>query len=256
MYGLSSHSKEEIKKKVDSLFDKTAYRLLGPIPKFKSKLAAFLGLAAGATLSSLFLESLGNRYPTGIEQEVLKGILDGAYNYIDVLKNKTSNDIVQELEGMAREARLTGKRIPEDQISKTIQEGLEKARSGLIKIADSESTKARNLASMMDITKRNSSIGEKDPIVMFIGPNDNKTCKECKRMFFMPDGVTPRLWKISELNAGYYKRGDSVPSVVSCHPFCRHTLTDVPSGYGFDNKGHITFIGLDHSELEKQRNGQ
>jgi len=253
MYSISSYSKEQIKKKVDDLFDKTAFRLLGPIPKLRNKIIPFLGLAAGTTLVSLFLESLDNRYPTSLEQEVLKGILDGAFSYINVLKEKTSNDIVQQLEGMAREARFTGSRISEDQIIKIIKKGLDKAKTGLEAITAAESTKARNIGSIMDITKRAAIIGDKDPTVMFIGPNDGKTCEECKRMFFLKDGVTPRLWKVSELNGGYYKRGDSVASVLGCHPFCRHLPINVPHGYGFDKEGKITFVGLEHQELEKQR---
>jgi hypothetical protein len=69
----------------------------------------------------------------------------------------------------------------------------------------------------------------------------------------MPDKVTPRLFKLSELSAGYYKRGDTVPSILGQHPHCRCTIFYVPKDYGFDKKGHITFIGSGHNELDKQR---
>jgi hypothetical protein len=69
----------------------------------------------------------------------------------------------------------------------------------------------------------------------------------------MPDKITPRLYRLSELNAGYFKRGDSVPSILGMHPRCKCTPFNVPSDFGFDTKGHITFISFGHSELEKQR---
>ena len=68
----------------------------------------------------------------------------------------------------------------------------------------------------------------------------------------MPNG-SPRLWKLSELSGGYHQRGQDFPSVMLLHPHCRCTMVMVPPGYGFDKKGHLTFVGLDHNELEKQR---
>jgi hypothetical protein len=69
----------------------------------------------------------------------------------------------------------------------------------------------------------------------------------------MPDGVTPRLWRMSECSGGYFKRGDSFPSILGLHPRCTHSPFSVPADWGFDGKGHLTFIGAGHKALEKQR---
>src|SRR5271165_6511781 len=247
MYGISSASKEQISKLVDDLFDKTALRFLGNVPKLQQKKNILIGFEQNINLANLFVQAMNNKYLNYIEQDVLKGILGGAYSYIDILKNKTSNNIIQQIEGLAREARISGEKIPKEDLDKIVNKELEKARSGLETIAASESTKARNLGSVMDISRAAAVDGIKDPVVGFAGINDNKTCEECKRLFLMPDGITPRLWYLSECSAGYFKRGDSVPSILGLHPHCRHIPFNVPSDWGFDSAGHITFKSIGYN---------
>ena len=253
MHGISSHSKAEIDKVVGDLFDKAALRLLGPIPKLHHKKITLLGFLEGATLATLFIQAMNNRYLNNTEGDVLKGILGGAFGYIETLKGKTTSAISERIDGLAREARIAKQPIPEAKLNEVIQEELGKAKSGLETIAMSEATKTRNLGSLMDITRKAALTGTLDPVIGFLGPYDGKTCEECVRMFLMPDKVTPRLWRLSECNGGYFKRGDAFPSILGLHPRCRHTPFNVPSDWGFDKSGHLTFIGLGHNALEKQR---
>ncbi len=253
MYGISSQSKEQIDKVVGDLFDKAALRLIGPIPKLHHKKITLLGFLEGATLATLFIQAMNNRYLNNTESDVLKGILGGTFGYIEALRTKTSTAISERIDGLAREARISKEPIPETKLNEVIQEELSKARSGMERIAASEATKARNLGSLMDITKKAAEVGNEDPTVCFLVIKDNVTCKECLKIHLMPDGITPRLWKLSELSGGYHVRGEDFPSVLLLHPHCRCTMIMVPTGYGFDKSGHLTFIGLDHNELEKQR---
>ena len=252
MYGISTQSKEQIDKVVGDLFDKAALRFLGPIPKLHHKKITLLGFLEGATLATLFIQAMNNRYLNNTEQDVMRGILGGAFGYIETLKSKTTNAISERIDGLAREARIAKEPIPEAILNEVIQEELGKARSGMERIAASEATKARNLGSLMDITKKASEVGDKDPTVCFLVIKDNVTCKECLKIHLMPDG-NPRLWKLSELAGGYHKRGEDFPSIMLLHPHCRCTMIMVPQGYGFDKKGFLTFIGIGHDALEEQR---
>jgi hypothetical protein len=253
MYGISSASKEQISKLVDDLFDRTALRFLGNVPKLQQKKTILIGFEQNANLANLFVQAMNNKYLNHIEQDVLKGILGGAYSYIDILKNKTSNNIIQQIEGLAREARASGDKIAKEELDSIVNKELDKARSGLETIAASESTKARNLGMTMDITRASAADGIKDPIVGFSVIRDDSTCESCIKACLMPDKITPRLFYLSELSAGYFKRGDSVPSILGQHPHCRCTIFNVPTDWGFDSKGHIGFIGIGHNELERQR---
>ena len=154
MHGIHSSTSESIKKVVDDLFDKSALRFLGHIPKLQHKKHTLIGFESVVGLSYLFLQAMNNRYLNNIEQDVLKGLLTGAYSYINVLKEKTSNDIVQKIEGIARESRISGEKIPQEELNVVIQEELDKAKSKMETILAAESTKTRNLGSVMKITKQ------------------------------------------------------------------------------------------------------
>lgn len=252
MQGISTQSKEQINRVVEDLFDKTALRLLGPIPKLHHKRFTLLGFLEGATLATLFIQALNNRYLNNTEQEVMRGILGGAFGYIETLKGKTATAISERLDGLAREARIANRAIPEEDLNQVLQEELGKAKSGLERIAASEATKTRNLGSLMDITRKAAEIGDKDPTVCFLVIKDAVTCKECIKIHLQPNG-NPRLWKLSELSGGYHVRGEDFPSILLLHPHCRCTMVYIPQGYGFDSKGHLTFIGAGHDEFAAQR---
>lgn len=252
MHGISSQSKQQIDKVVSDLFDKTALRLLGPIPKLHHKKVTLLGFAEGITLATLFVQAMNNNWLNNVEQDVITGILGGAFGYIEALKSKTTSAISERIDGLAREARIAKEPIAETKLNEVIQEELGKAKSGMERIAASEATKTRNLGSLMTITKKAAEMGDKDPTVCFLVIKDNVTCKECLKIHLMPNG-NPRLWKLSELSGGYHHRGEDFPSILLLHPHCRCTMIMVPPGYGFDKKGFLTFVGLDHNELDKQR---
>ena len=69
----------------------------------------------------------------------------------------------------------------------------------------------------------------------------------------LPDGVTPRVWKLSEVGAGYHKKGDLNPKIAGLHPHCRCCLTSLLNGFGFNSSGMVTYIGKGHDEFAKQR---
>lgn len=245
MYGISTSSKEQINRVVSDLFDKVALRLVGGLPKLQQRKNMLIGFESSTTLANLFVQAMGNKWANHIEQDVLKGILEGAYSYIDILKNKTSNSIVNRIEGLAREAHVIKDKVSEFELNRIIQEELEKAKSGLETIAASEGTKTRNLGMIMDITRAASSVGDTDPVIGFAVIRDGSTCESCISVNLMPDGVTPKLYKLSEVSAGYFKRGDKVPSILGQHPHCFTENQRIATDLGL-----FTFKELFESQLE------
>lgn len=72
-------------------------------------------------------------------------------------------------------------------------------------------------------------------------------CIHCKRLYLESDGVTPRLFKLSELvnngnNVGK-KVGDWLPITGTTHPNCTCPIAVMPEGFGFDARGDIEFKG-------------
>jgi hypothetical protein len=76
-------------------------------------------------------------------------------------------------------------------------------------------------------------------------------CDACVAAYLMEDGVTPRVFRLSELidngsNIGK-SRADRLPVIDSFHPFCVCELSWLPSGFGFDSKGQMTYVGKEKS---------
>lgn len=70
-------------------------------------------------------------------------------------------------------------------------------------------------------------------------------CPMCKKLYLMPDGVTPRVFKMSELlkNGTNYgkKQADWKPVMGTLHPNCLCTLNVKPPDTEFDQQGNLVY---------------
>jgi hypothetical protein len=253
MIGISSSGKEQISAVVEEMFDNIALQFIGDIPKLKNKKLLAISSKQNYGLSHLFVQAMQNKAPNAVEQDVLKSLLESANGYVESLKNRTRSNVTERIDGIIREAKYQNRKVSEQEIQDVLAEELGKARSHMQAIAESEATKLRNLGTMMDISRVASNLGDSDPTVFFVVVKDGSTCKECIRLHLMPDQMTPRLWKFSELKQGYHKRGEDNPSAFGEHPHCRCTLTYLSQGFGFDNSGKLSYKSEDYSAYERQR---
>ncbi len=253
MFGISSSGKEQIAKIIEDMFDSIALQFIGDIPKLKKAKSLVISSKRNLGLSNLFVQAMRNKAPNEIESDALKSLLESAFGYVESLKSKTKTNVTERIDGLAKEARMRNQKIDENEVNLVIAEEMAKAKSHMQAIAESEATKLRNLGTMMDISRVASSVGDNDPTVFFVVVKDGVTCKECMRLHLMPDQVTPRLWKFSELKQGYHKRGEDNPSAFGLHPHCRCTLTYLSQGFGFDKNGMLSYQGEDYSAYRSQR---
>lgn len=253
MIGISSSGKEQIANVVEDMFDTIALQFIGDIPKLRNKKLLTISSKRNYGLSHLFVQAMQNKAPNAVEQDVLKSLLESAFGYVESLKNRTRSNVTERIDGVIREAKLNGRTANESDIRDILQEELSKARSHMKAIAESEATKLRNLGTMMDISRVAANLGDNDPTVFFVVVKDGVTCKECIKLHLMPDQITPRLWKFSELKQGYHKRGEENPSAFGLHPHCRCTLTYLSAGFGFDRMGKVSYQREDYNAYGKQR---
>lgn len=253
MHGISSQGKEQINRIVEDLFDKIALHFIGNIPKLAHKKLLLIGHKPNLGLAQLFVQSLQNRSPNPLEYDVLKGILDNSHGYVEALKNQTRNRLTEKLDELARDAKLKESKIAEEDLNKAISEELERAQSHMKSIVHSQTTRTKNMGTALDIGRVASSIGDEDPTVFFVVFKRPATCKWCQKIHLMPDGITPRLWKFSELKQGYFVRGEKNPSIMGLHPNCSCQLTYLSKGFGFDSKGNVAYVAEKHDEYTKQR---
>jgi len=253
MFGISSSGKEALAQTIEDLFDRIALEFLGEIPSLKDKKKLIISYARNFGLPHLFIQAMANRTPNAIEADVLKSLLASSHGYIESLKNKTRSNVTERIDGLAREARLQKRKLAVEEVQAVLDDELGKAKSHLQAIVESESTKLRNLGTAMDITRVAADLGDSDPTVFFVVVRDGATCKECVRLHLSEDGVTPRLWKFSELKQGYHKRGEENPSAFGLHPHCRCTLTYLSRGFGFNESGKLQYQAEAHDEYSHQR---
>lgn len=68
-------------------------------------------------------------------------------------------------------------------------------------------------------------------------------CKQCIKHYLEPDGITPKLFKLSDLMANGTNYGKKVadwkPTLGTLHPNCICPLSIMPAGYKFDDKGEV-----------------
>lgn len=250
--------KQYITEQVKLFFEKMRPSILGPYDTEKDgKIIAFTtGLDPFKfNLQKIFLDNLQKRPDqlTEEEKQVLDDLLDVANQYINKLEIATLQNIKQRVVSYLLQSRLKKMPIDIEHINGIIDEELDSALNHFVTIAAAEGAKAKNMGVAFSIARYAAINNIEDPTVFFVTAKDDKVCEECKRLHLLPDGVTPRVWKFSELKFTYHKKGENNPSVNGLHPFCRCYLTVLPKGYGFDANGQIKFISLDHDEYKKQR---
>ncbi len=251
MYGISSSGKENISLAVEKMFDELAYKLLGNIPKLRNKSAMYSTVSPN-TLAHIYTQVLNKKELTQKEKDILKGILNSSYGYIEALKHKTASEISEKIDSLVKEAKNNQSYLEAGVIAGVVGLALVKAKEHMKLIAEAETTKTRNIAHIVDIAGNAEIKGIHDPNVFFVVVRDGSLCNECKRLHLLEDGVTPRVYKMSELSMGWHKRGDDKPSACGEHPNCHCAVQELPQGTGFRN-GYVSFIALDHNEYEKQR---
>jgi len=72
-------------------------------------------------------------------------------------------------------------------------------------------------------------------------------CPHCRRLHLESDGVTPKIYRLSDVlangtNVG--KKADDWQMVINVvHPNCRCQLVQLPKGYFFNKLGKLEFVG-------------
>lgn len=254
MFGISSTGKDQIKEIVERLFDRMALKLLGGIPSLRNKKNLFFSAERHVGLANLFLEAMNNKQPNALEQDVLKGMLESSHAYIEALKHTTRANIVDQVDGLIKEAKANGEIVNQQQIEEVLQIEFKKARSALKTVAESSGTKVRNVGSVMDISRVAAERNIDDPNVFFSVIRDKSTCQYCIKNHLHEDG-TPKVFKLSEIKQGYLSTDDKKSgevSVCGLHPSCRCTICYLSPGYGF-KRGKLEYISQHHDEYTKQK---
>lgn len=147
---------------------------------------------------------------------------------------ETENHLVEIAESYldAIRARLQARMLAQGLGSETAEEAgtqgtpqtagqiLDSAEHEVARVVEAETQNARSLGAVEGISQVAAAHGVEDPVVFFVVVRDKDLCEECLRLHVMPDGNTPRLYKLSEVSTGYHVHGSDTPAINGLHPHC------------------------------------
>jgi hypothetical protein len=243
----SKTTRRFIEESVEALFERAKTRLLGPNPNKRQALGGksiAFNFKPDLTLAALFEAAVDSEGVRSLNEDLLAGLLNISRNYLDAQKEKVKAQVIQNVYSFLNDAYSKGvKTDVETVLGGQLSDLWGKVNSDVKRIVETETTVVRNMGVDDAIQRVSAMAGVEDPDVYFVVVRDGQRCKECTRLHLMPDGTTPRLWKRSQVKAGYHTKGDDFPSVGGLHPHCRCVMSVLMPGFGFDANGKVVWKG-------------
>lgn len=240
-----------IQQSVIKLFDNLKTRVTGGWGQSKG---ISVGFNKDLTLPALY-NSAAREERIKPSPELLDPLIRAATGYVDSLQEATTANIVHNVEAFVKNAHTQNiEDVDFDQLLHgQLMEALGKAKAGVRRIVDTEATGVRNVGTLDGVITVNDAHGIDDPLLIWLCVHDASTCSICLQLHCLPDGITPRVWRLSDVNQGYYQKGDLVPSIKGLHPHDRCILSSVLPGFGPGPDGRIIYIGAEYDAYEAQR---
>lgn len=217
------------------------------------------------TVEAAYLDGnlVNNGMKEAIDAKTVDKLEQTAISYLDKLESKSITDVHRVVTNYSHEQDMIEKTVADLQEQakriKSLKKDLKKQLEREIKslnysatmIVEDQLNQGQAFGSLDGILAMSKSIGIDDPTVVKIPVKDKLLCVKCRNLHLMPDGVTPKAYKLSELaaTAGDYK--NPVPSIGPAHINCRCQITLISPNFGFRN-GRIDYIGKDHDEYKHQ----
>lgn len=240
-----------IEQAVEKLFEKIRAHTFGD--KHPTGKRLYIAYKPELTLKGIFTAGAAEEGVVPSE-DLLKTLLKISGAYLEAAEAKAKAKTVQAVQSFLIDAGNKGVQTDlQTVLEGKLYEVMGETQRDVKRIMETESTVIRNTSIMDGIVRSNAAAGIDDPTVFFVTVRDQHRCEECTRLHVQPDGVTPRVWKLSELGSGYHKRGDPQPKVGGLHPHCRCVLTTLMPGYGFNAGGRVQYKSPGYDEFKAQR---
>ncbi len=239
---LPESTKKTIVNGIDVLFESLKQRLLGSFysPKIKidnlthDKLLSLPGL-----YTSAYLDAAPNNRPTA---STVQALADVAESYINSSAEKTKANAMANVNNALKDAFSNKDFNYEKVLNNALVDVFDQAHGEVKKVVETELHRAKTIGLQEGILDVMQSQGIDDPTVAFLTRKDAFVCKFCKSFFLQPDGVTPRVYKLSELSSGYLNKKSPKPVLPPVHPNCfLHGEGRVYTQKGFKKIRNVSF---------------
>ena len=238
-----------INRAVDLLFDRLKGQLFGPdfIHPRKDK-NIFISFKPHLSLPGIYTMA-AQEEAAKPNPEVLDSLVHVADGYIESQRHTIKAQIINVVTSHLMDAKKPNLQTV---LGGELEGIYTKLQASLTKIVSAESNIAKNLGTLEGIVRINLLNGIADPLVAFIGPNDDHVCEECKKTLYTTFPI-PKVFKLSEVKTGYHVRGEDSASMSGQHPQCRHTIITLMPGFGFDESGRLKYFNKGYSALDAQK---
>lgn len=251
MSGISPEILNQIRELLDDYFDDITLALLGL--SYDEASGDLIFGNSEVSLASLYMKAL-NSTPNEQEEDVLKGILSVTNDYTEALKAKTIADVTSDLNNYANGQSLKKEPIEKEVVEILVEKQMETAENKFKVIASAQSNVTKNMGLISAFTRMSEENGQEETYVFWRPvPPDDRTSQATFDVHLMPDRITPKVWKTSEINMGFFKKGDMRPSIFNTSPNCRCAMSLISLGFGFDAAGKTVYKGKGWNEYENQR---
>lgn len=198
---------------------------------------------------------------TEAEREAVASLRDRIHQHVRALGNKLDDavgKILLEADDGIRRRRMAGGRADErfdtPVVLARIRDAVNALRREWLRTAHTEVHNASEEAKAIAM-----SAGGRDPMV-FKRPHAD-ACAHCRLLYLKPDGVTPRVFRLSALlaNGTNVGRRAGRPTrsgrsrtewkavVGAVHPWCQCSLHVLGGGMKFDRDGQLVYVGVKKS---------
>ncbi len=240
---LPKTTEELIAKEIAKVFERLKIKLLNPYYKPKIDLGKEVKhdkfLSMPGLYYSAYVSANADSKPT---QEALKGLMRVTENYIDNAQDRAKIRAIEAVENTVRDAQAKPDYDYEEELNDALVSVFDQTHGETKTILESELQRVKTIGlqeGTLDILEKR---GITDPTIAFLTRHDSFVCKYCREMYTLPDGVTPRVYKLSELKSGYFNRKNPEPHLAPLHPNCFLT-TD---GRVYTDKGWkpLKYVGI------------
>jgi len=205
------------------------------------KIVAHLDKASARGMTFEQVKRAASKFPT---TEVEKRAMEYASEHTGQYIKGISDDIVKEIKTEASRASMDALRAVQAEVSSAVlnRKTTSELKSSLhriikgktrdwMRVASTEMTDAIQRGVYQEIYK-NSENGADQLVYKRPSPN---ACKHCKRVYLRADGVTPKVFKLSDLEESNIGKlsNDWGPTVGAVHPWCQCQLSPIPEGFDF-----------------------
>lgn len=217
---ISESVQRSINLTIDQLFARLKIRLLGPFYHDDALLRTFTHDKT-LSLPGIYMSAYADAAPNGRPAlSALQSLAAVTESYIDSAAERTKakalGSVQNALDGAARQDDYNY----ELSLHSALHNVFDQAHGEVKRVVETELQRTKTIGLQEGILDVMASQGIDDPTVAFAVKKDKFLCKYCHDFFLLDDGITPRVFKLSELGAGYLDKKNPKPVLPPVHPNC------------------------------------